>query len=100
MLFLLDICSIVIGNYCVLVMHRGKKHRGYILSAFLVVLIISLGILYLISRNGAKLNLGWTLVLLSVVGFSMTGPYSLTSLFSLDLGGKKGSSTISSLNDR
>jgi sugar phosphate permease len=63
----------------------GKKRRGFILGCFLTMLLIPLIILWIQNEQGSQVNLASSLIMLSAVGFCMTGPYALTSIFSIGL---------------
>ena len=50
------------------------------------------------SRPG-KVDVRVALGLISIVGFTLSGPYTMTSVFSLDIGGRRGAATVSALNE-
>jgi OPA family glycerol-3-phosphate transporter-like MFS transporter len=74
----------------------GGRH-GRILVPALVMLVAALVVLASVSLEGRP---GLALALISVVAFFLIGPYTLLAgVMSLDLGGKKGSSTTSGMVD-
>ena len=74
----------------------GGRH-GLILLPALVMLVVALGALVLVPLAGRP---ALALVLISAVSFFLIGPYTLLAgVMSLDLGGKKGSSTTAGLVD-
>lgn len=74
--------------------------RGVVMLAFLVPLAAALTTLCWLSSREQPPGLLLPLLLISVVGMAMTGPYSfLTGVFSLDLGGKQGSASAAGLVD-
>lgn len=64
---------------------------------FLIILLIVFGVLAFFSQH--QMNYILALLLLFIVGISLIGPYAITAVLSLDMGGKKAASTISGFND-
>lgn len=77
----------------------AKHRRGIIFSISLIVLILSLLLLWLCELFAGAVHMSVIVLLFSLQALSSTPPYSCMSLISLDLGGKRGTATISSLND-
>lgn len=74
----------------------GGRH-GLILVPGLVMLVVALGAMVTVPLEGRP---AVALVLISAVSFFLIGPYTLLAgVMSLDLGGKKGSSTTAGLVD-
>ena len=63
----------------------GKKRRALILILFLLVLIFSLIVLWIQNSIDANVSLFTSIVFLSLIGFSLTGPYAITAVFSAEL---------------
>jgi OPA family glycerol-3-phosphate transporter-like MFS transporter len=75
----------------------GKCGRAAIISVGMMVAAAALMALAYADRGGSKTL---PVVLVALVGFAMTGPYSyLAGAISLDFGGKQGSATASGLID-
>jgi sugar phosphate permease len=63
----------------------GKKRRGLIMTVSLLLLLLPLMTLWILNTSSSKVSLAMSVPLLAVIGFSLTGPYSLSAVFTLDL---------------
>ena len=77
----------------------GKSRRGFILCVFLLILIVSFITLWIQNSVTKNVTLTVSIIFLVLIGISMTGPYAISAVFTLELGGKKGSATLSGLTD-
>jgi MFS transporter, OPA family, glycerol-3-phosphate transporter len=87
--------SVLASGYISDIFAKGK--RGLVIVAFLVP---SLAAIFILARMEAPASPVVPLILISAIGFLILGPYAfLTGAISVDLGGKRGSSTAAGLAD-
>eukprot|EP01119_Soliformovum_irregulare_P013966 TRINITY_DN3773_c0_g1_i2.p1 TRINITY_DN3773_c0_g1~~TRINITY_DN3773_c0_g1_i2.p1 ORF type:complete len:474 (-),score=140.23 TRINITY_DN3773_c0_g1_i2:18-1247(-) len=98
---------IIVGGFSTLLVgnlmdsKKFQSRKAWLMGIFLILLIIFLSILSIIQIivGDEKINTVLALVLLCGIGMTLTGPYSMTAMISLEISGKKGASTVNSLND-
>lgn len=87
--------SIITGLF----MDRYPKKKGIIMTIELFVLCIGTLAITILCFFLETIHWGFTVPLIGIISFALTGPYALLQVFALDLGGKRGAASISSILD-